>query len=120
MLGFRFAYPQKHARLRGSPESLQKRFGGNFWRVIADKYHVIRRVPRQFAGFDAIPGYGGVESAIFEDVLQMSEHIRIMIQNQNSARGSLTGNSFRLVYSEHENYFEAFFSFIALMANCQV
>jgi hypothetical protein len=65
---------------------MQKCFGSNFWRVIADKYHVIRRVPRQFAGFDTIPGYGGVESAVFEDVLQMGEHIRIMIQNENFVR----------------------------------
>ena len=86
MLGFRFAYPQKHARMRGGPQSMQKCFGSNFWRVIADKYHVIRRVPRQFAGFDTIPGYGGVESAVFEDVLQMGEHIRIMIQNENFVR----------------------------------
>jgi len=70
-LGFRFACPQKHARLRGGPQSMQKRFGSNFWRVIADEYHVIRGVPRQFTGFDTIPGYGGVESAVFEDVLQM-------------------------------------------------
>jgi hypothetical protein len=37
--------------------------------VIADEYHVIRYVPRQFAGFDTIPGYSGVKSAVFEDVL---------------------------------------------------
>src|SRR5215831_18062788 len=90
-LGFRVACPQKHARLRGRPRSMQKRFGSNFWRVIADEYHVIRGVPRQFAGFDTIPGYGSVESAVFEDLLQMGEDIRIMIQNQNSARALAHG-----------------------------
>ena len=85
-LGFRFACPQKHARLRSRHESMQKRFGSNFWRVIANEYHVIRRVPRQFAGFTIIPGYRGVESAVFEHVLHACEHIRIMIQNENLAR----------------------------------
>jgi len=32
----------------------------------------------------------------------------------------LMRNSFRLVYGEHEDFFEAFFSFIAMMPNCQV
>jgi len=102
-LGFRFACSQKHARLRGGPQGTQKRFGSNFWRVIADEDHVIRGVPRQFAGFDTVPGYGGVESAVFEDVLQMGEHIRIMIQNENFVWTLAHVKLLRLVYSEHED-----------------
>jgi len=54
-------------------------------RPIADEYHFKCRIPRQFASFNIIPGYCGVQSGIFEDVLQTREYIGIVIQNENLA-----------------------------------
>src|SRR5262249_39593293 len=81
-LGSRLVRSQKQTRLRNGPVGMQKRFGTKFWRLIADKYHVKCRCPRQFTSFGIIPSYGCIESGVFEDVLQTSEYIGVLIQNE--------------------------------------